>query len=83
VVTTLAALPPGDRIVFTKLLKTLDMTTGNLSTHLAKLEEAGYAAVIKTFEGRRPATYVELTDRGRAAFTSYLTQLRALLGGFE
>jgi DNA-binding transcriptional ArsR family regulator len=79
--TTLAALPPGDRIAFTALARALDMTVGNLSTHLTKLEDAGYAQVTKTFEGKRPATYAELTALGRLAFEHYLTALKQLLGG--
>jgi len=81
VMTTLATLAPGDRLSFTALQGTLGLTTGNLSVHLTKLEEAGYVAIDKTFEGRRPATYVSLTAAGRQAFDKYLTDLRALLKG--
>ena len=68
VVATLAALPRGDRIAFPRLQKLLDMTAGNLSTHLRKLEDAGYVEVTKTHQGRTPATYLALTRRGRRAF---------------
>ncbi len=47
------------------------MTGGNLSSHIAKLEEARYIAVEKTFEGKIPRTLLRLTDRGRDAFRSY------------
>lgn len=80
VVATLAPFEPGDRISFPRLQKLLDMTAGNLSTHLRKLEEADYVAVTKTHEGRMPATYVALTPTGRRAFEAYTEQLRALLG---
>lgn len=78
-VATLSALGDGDRLSFTRLQKLLDMTGGNLSTHLRRLEDAGYLKVTKTHEGRTPATYVALTRAGRLAFETYTTALRALL----
>ncbi|MCO7273704.1 MULTISPECIES: transcriptional regulator [Cellulosimicrobium] len=81
VVATLAALPTGDELSFPKLQKLLDMTAGNLSTHLRKLEDAGYVSVTKTHEGRTPATYLALTARGRSAFEDYTTALNTLLKG--
>jgi DNA-binding MarR family transcriptional regulator len=57
------------------------MTAGNLSTHLRKLEDAGYVEVDKTFQGRSPATYLSLSAAGRRAFEDYTAQLRSLLGG--
>lgn len=81
VVATLAGLPPGDRIVFTRLQKLLGMTAGNLSTHLRKLEDVGYVAVEKAFEGRSPVTSVALTGTGRQAFETYTASLEALLKG--
>ncbi|NDR54785.1 transcriptional regulator [Actinomyces sp. 565] len=79
IMATLAAVPRGDALVFPRLRELLGMTAGNLSTHLSRLEEAGYVEQNKTFSGRMPATYVSLTPRGRAAFTEYTRQLRALL----
>ena len=81
VVATLASLGAHDRISFPRLQKLLDMTAGNLSTHLRRLEEADYVTITKTHEGRTPATYVELTRAGRRAFERYTQSLRALLGG--
>lgn len=81
VVATLAGLGPGDRIVFTRLQKVLQMTAGNLSTHLRKLEDAGYVQVEKTFQGRSPVTYIALTAAGRRAFETYTASLEALLKG--
>lgn len=78
-VATLSALSTGDRLSFPRLQRLLDMTAGNLSTHLRKLEDAGYVAVQKTHEGRTPATYVALTTTGRNAFDLYTDALRALL----
>jgi DNA-binding MarR family transcriptional regulator len=76
---TLAALSPGDQISFPRLQKLLDMTAGNLSTHLRKLQDAGYVAVLKTHEGRIPATYIALTVTGRRALEDYTAALRQLL----
>ncbi|MFT4284525.1 MAG: transcriptional regulator [Protaetiibacter sp.] len=77
----LAALDAGDRISFPRLQELLAMTAGNLSTHLRKLEDAGYVDVDKTFQGRSPVTYLSLSQAGRRAFEDYTARLRALLGG--
>jgi DNA-binding MarR family transcriptional regulator len=77
---TLGTLPSGDRIAFPRLQELLDMTAGNLSTHLRKLEDAGYVQSTKTFQGRTPVTYLALTTRGRRAFEDYTESLRTLLG---
>jgi DNA-binding MarR family transcriptional regulator len=57
------------------------MTPGNLSTHLRKLEDAGYLEVTKAHQGRSPVTYLSLTTRGRGAFENYTDNLKQLLGG--
>jgi DNA-binding MarR family transcriptional regulator len=77
---TLATLPVGDQIAFPRLQELLGMTAGNLSTHLRKLEDAGYVDVVKSHQGRTPATYLALSRSGRRAFEDYLEALRALLG---
>ncbi|MHA7276879.1 transcriptional regulator [Arthrobacter sp. Hz1] len=82
-ITTLNEVGERDRIAFTKLRKILDMTAGNLSTHLRKLEDAGYVEVTKTIEGRTPATYVAITPKGKAAFADYRKALRELLAGLS
>ena len=79
VTTTLAALATGDRIAFPRLQALLEMTAGNLSTHLRKLEDAGFIEITKTHQGRIPATYVALSARGRIAYQDYLAALRSLL----
>jgi DNA-binding MarR family transcriptional regulator len=80
VTATLAALGPGDRLTFPRLQQLLEMTAGNLSTHLRKLEEAGYVEVTKTHERRTSVTYAALTPAGRRAFEEYRETLRGLLG---
>ena len=77
IMATLAGLPRGDEMVFPRLREMLGMTAGNLSTHLSRLEEAGY--VSQSITGRTPATYLALTTRGRAAFEEYTRALREML----
>ena len=81
IVSALATLGVGESITFPRLQGLLDMTAGNLSTHLRKLEEPGYTLVTKSHQGRTPVTYVELTKVGRRAFEDYMEQLKRLLGG--
>lgn len=81
VVASLAALPAGERLTFPRLQSLLDMTAGNLSTHVRKLEDAGYVEVTKTFRGRTPSTAIALSTRGRAAFEEYSRVVYALLNG--
>ncbi|HWR85393.1 MAG TPA: transcriptional regulator [Rhodoglobus sp.] len=81
ITSALATLDLGDSIAFPRLQELLDMTAGNLSTHLRKLEDAGYVDVAKTHQGRTPVTYLALSKRGRRAFEDYMDQLRSLLGG--
>jgi DNA-binding MarR family transcriptional regulator len=76
IVSVLAAVP---RLTFTELRDTLDMTVGNLSVHLQKLEERDYVAIDKKFVGRRPQTSCALTRAGREAFKRYLDHLEALV----
>lgn len=64
---------------FTELKDVLDVTQGNLSIHLRKLEEAGYVSIDKSFVGRKPLTRVRLTDTGRAAFSNYLKAMGQLV----
>ncbi|MFY0407052.1 transcriptional regulator [Solicola sp. PLA-1-18] len=79
VMATLAAMAAGEEITFPRLQQVLEMTAGNLSTHLRKLEDAGYVAQSKTHRGRTPVTYVGLTEPGRRAYDDYLATLRAML----
>ncbi len=81
IVATLAALPDGDRLSFTRLQDMIGLTPGNLIIHLRKLEEAGYLSSEKTKNGTAPLTTVALTSQGRKALDSYTQALRDLLGG--
>ena len=74
IVSILASVEQAD---FNYLKKTTETTDGNLSTHLARLEEAGYIAVEKSFQGKRPLTTCAITERGRAAFEEYFKALES------
>src|SRR5262249_8924522 len=74
-----SALAAVEGLTFTELRNTLEMTDGNLSVHLQKLEEKGYVAIDKQFVGRRPQTTCRLTKPGRKAFVHYLDQLEAIV----
>ena len=81
IVATLAALPDGDSLSFTRLQDMIGLTPGNLIVHLRKLEEAGDLDSEKTKNGTAPKTTVALTSRGRDALDTYTKALRELLGG--
>jgi DNA-binding MarR family transcriptional regulator len=81
IVATLAALPDGDTLSFTRLQDMLELTPGNLIIQLRKLEEADYISSEKTRNGSVQKTTVTLTSRGREALDAYTQALRNLLGG--
>jgi DNA-binding MarR family transcriptional regulator len=55
------------------------LTRGNLSSHMSKLEDAGYLEVEKEFLGKKPHTMLKLTDKGRAAFDRYRENMKKAL----
>ena len=83
IVATLAALPDGDALSFTRLQDMLELTPGNLIIQLRKLEGAGYLSSTKTRNGSAQKTTVALTSQGRAALRAYTRALRDLLGGLD
>jgi DNA-binding transcriptional ArsR family regulator len=80
IVATLAALPDGDTLSFTRLQTMLGLTPGNLIIHLRKLEDAGYLSSEKTKDGPTPATTLALTGQGRTALSAYRKALHNFLG---
>lgn len=76
----LACLSVVARADFLYVMRQTGLTQGNLSSHLAKLETAGYVAVEKTFVGKVPRTTLTLTDLGRDSLRAYRTQLMDALG---
>ncbi|MEZ6000184.1 winged helix-turn-helix domain-containing protein [Hyphomonas sp.] len=69
--------------IFGELRDKVGATDGNLSTHLRKLEEAGYVELEKLFVGRRPQTRVHLTEAGRKAWLVWLDRMQSLMKAAE
>lgn len=72
----LAASP---ELSFTELRDALELTDGNLTTHIRTLQEAGYVAVTKAYRDSRPLTTCALTPAGRKAFSEYLALLAQIV----
>lgn len=68
-----------DGLLFNDLKGLCALTDGNLSRHLAILQEAGLVEVWKGVKGRRPQTLVRITDQGRARFRQYLSVLEGVI----
>jgi DNA-binding MarR family transcriptional regulator len=76
IMSMLAASP---ELSFTELRDTLNMTDGNLTTHIRTLQEAGYVSVTKSFRDNRPLTTCSLTAPGKKAFTNYINLLESII----
>ncbi len=76
IMTILYSLESAD---FLYLLRETGLSKGNLSSHLSKLEAAGYVAIEKTFRGKLPLTICSLTPEGRAAFRRYRDYLKKVV----
>ena len=76
IMSMLAASP---ELSFTELRDTLNMTDGNLTTHIRTLQEAGYVSVTKSFRDNRPLTTCALTTAGKKAFTNYINLLESII----
>lgn len=70
-----------DSADFLYLLRETGLTKGNLSAHLARLEEAGYVDVEKTYRGKVPQTICRLTEAGRDAFREYRERMKRVVRG--
>jgi len=64
---------------FNYLKKTIGTTDGNLSTHLSKLEQAGFVSLKKSFKGKKPLTTCSITAKGKDAFSKYLKTLEDVI----
>lgn len=76
IVAILSAVKEAD---FLYLLKTTELTNGNLSSHLSRLEKAGYVQIDKTFVGKIPRTVCRLTPAGQQALQAYRQQMKAVI----
>jgi DNA-binding HxlR family transcriptional regulator len=75
----ISALAANESLSFSELKSLMNTTDGNLSVHARKLEEAGYIACTKFFEGRLPKTEYKLTASGRRALENYLSHMEKLI----
>jgi len=79
IMASLNTLTAGDAIEFTRLKTLVDATDGNLGSHLDALERAGYVAIEKRFEGKKPQTRIKATPAGRRAFSEHVAYLREII----
>ncbi|SHK57646.1 winged helix-turn-helix domain-containing protein [Hymenobacter psychrotolerans] len=77
----MAVLLANELVSFNELKEALDLTDGNLASHVAALEKAGYVLVTKQFVGKKPNTTYAASKEGKAAFQDHLTALEKLLRG--
>jgi DNA-binding MarR family transcriptional regulator len=69
-----------DSLDFVYLKRVTGLSWGNLSTHLTKLEDAGYVLINKSFRDKKPRTMIQLTEQGRTAFRNYKDEMQQVLG---
>ncbi|WP_324676175.1 transcriptional regulator [Hymenobacter sp. GOD-10R] len=77
----MAVLMANDTVSFNDLKDALDLTDGNLASHVAALEKAGYVTVSKQFVGKKPNTTYTASTEGKQAFQEHLNALEKLLKG--
>ena len=75
----MSMLAASAELSFTELRDALNMTDGNLTTHIRTLQEAGYLSVTKSFQNNRPLTTCALTVAGHKAFTGYINLLEKII----
>lgn len=75
----MSVLVANQRYDFNSLKELLDVTDGNLASHLKGLEKEEYILVNKSFLGRKPNTNYEATDKGKLAFKNHLDALEQLI----
>jgi DNA-binding HxlR family transcriptional regulator len=75
----MSVLVANQRYDFNSLKQLLDITDGNLASHLKALEKEDYILVNKTYLGRKPNTNYEATEKGRTAFKAHLNALEQLI----
>jgi len=71
----MSALAAAPELAFTELRDLLDMTDGNLTTHVRTLQQEGFVSVAKSYQNNRPLTSCALTTAGRKAFAQYIDLL--------
>lgn len=71
----LAFLTTAEIADFKTLAKEIGLTSGNLSTHVSKLEQVKYVGVTKKFVGKKPLTTIRITPKGRDSFIEYVNMM--------
>ena len=79
----MAALAPMEQMEFPLLRDTIQASDSLLSKHMTILETAGYIEVTKGHVGKRPRTWLTLTEQGREAYNAYLNALRSLVENYD
>lgn len=79
IMASLVVLGPDEQVDFVHLRKILHLTDGNLGAHLAKLEDAEYIKIEKTFIARKPRTFIRATGKGRDAFGEHCAALKEII----
>lgn len=75
----MSALAVNDTLDFTSLKEYLDVTDGNLATHIKKLEKEGFIGVEKSFIDNKPNTKYYMTPEGKTAFEEHLNVLEEII----
>ncbi|HEY3760817.1 MAG TPA: transcriptional regulator [Verrucomicrobiae bacterium] len=75
----MSALAASPELAFTGLRDLLEMTDGNLTTHIRTLQQEGYISVAKSYQNNRPLTTCSLTAAGRKAFAGYVNLLEQIV----
>jgi DNA-binding PadR family transcriptional regulator len=75
----MSLLMVNDQVEFNSMKELLDITDGNLASHISALEKAGYISVMKEFIGKKPKTSYTATSEGAKAFQSHLNALEQLI----
>jgi len=75
----MSVLLANNQVSFNDLKEMLEVTDGNLASHLKYLEKEGYITVIKSFSNRKPNTVYEITEAGKLAFEKHLNVLEEIL----
>jgi len=77
----MSILAVNESATFTRLKELLEVTDGNLASHLKALEKENYIVVEKSFVGRKPQTTYRITEKGRKAFRLHIEALEKLIRG--
>ena len=76
----MSVLIVNDTVDFNTLKELMELTDGNLASHIKALENLGYIQTIKQFISRKPNTRYKITDQGRTSFQDHLDALSNLIG---